>query len=614
MAARLLKLLSAALVDSDADLLARFTATRDDGAFAGLVHRHGPAVYRTCRRLLGPGAADDAFQATFLILARRAGTIQKAGSVGSWLIGTAGRVARQMRSRERRERAELRLGEHPSPHADAGRTAELAELGTALHDELTQLPTVLRDPVVLCLVEGRTQEQAVAVLGGSVRTLRRRLERARAVLCARLERRGVVPAVAAALVTGLGSAVAVPPELIRRTVSEASEFLAGGAVTPAGVVANGVAGSMGKYKMVMAVAAATVLIGFGAVIRYSSASRSHTDHSPNPTAPPEQHEVARTTTAPPPREVAPNALTASVPDVPSDGASPRTPNFIVHAPDSELGRQIAYAAEAQRKALAKKWLGEELPQWEKPCAIKVDLTSPSRGATSFLFTAESNPPAVTSINMQVQGEMRAILNDVLPHQVTHTVLATYFGRPMPRWAEQGLAILTESETEQRNHDVRCRELLDAGRGIRLRKLFRLTEFPRDLIVLYCEGHSVARFLLTRKVSEPPPFLTKEPFLRKQLRGWGDPHRVLLLFIALGMNGNTEESWNHAAKTVYGFESVDALEEAWLVSLKMPPETVADRTSFAPETDPVRPMTPPNDPPVRPMTPPNAPPGTLPQQP
>src|SRR5438067_12934957 len=86
----------------DADLLRRFADARDEPAFAELVRRHGPVVYRICRRLLGSTAADDAFQATFLVLACHARRVRKAGSVGSWLVGVAGRVARQMRRKERR--------------------------------------------------------------------------------------------------------------------------------------------------------------------------------------------------------------------------------------------------------------------------------------------------------------------------------------------------------------------------------------------------------------------------------------------------------------------------------------------------------------------------------
>src|SRR5262245_26633341 len=104
MSARVLQLLSAAAADPpDAELLGRFVATRDETAFAELVRRHGPAVLRVCRRLAGPASADDAFQAAFLVLACRAKSVRKASSVGSWLIGVAGRVARQMRRQSRRQ-------------------------------------------------------------------------------------------------------------------------------------------------------------------------------------------------------------------------------------------------------------------------------------------------------------------------------------------------------------------------------------------------------------------------------------------------------------------------------------------------------------------------------
>src|SRR5436305_1772198 len=87
---------------TDAELLGRFLSHRDEDAFTELVRRHGALVWRICRRLVGTSSADDAFQATFLILACRAQSVRKAASVGSWLVGVAGRVARQMRKRDRR--------------------------------------------------------------------------------------------------------------------------------------------------------------------------------------------------------------------------------------------------------------------------------------------------------------------------------------------------------------------------------------------------------------------------------------------------------------------------------------------------------------------------------
>ena len=97
------------------------------------------------------------------------------------------------------------------------------------------------------------------------------------------------------------------------------------------------------------------------------------------------------------------------------------------------------------------------------------------------------------------GSFLQALETQLPHEVTHAVLASHFGKPLPRWADEGIAVLHETTEYQLNHDVRCRELLNAGRGIRLKVLFPLKEYPRDTIALYAQGHSVARFLLTREV-------------------------------------------------------------------------------------------------------------------
>ena len=195
MPATVLRLLSAAAPEStDAELLGQFLAQRDDAAFTELVRRHGPIVWRVCRRLVGSTSADDAFQATFLILACRAESVRKAASVGSWLIGVAGRVARQLRKHDRRFVPEL-----PDREAAAA-SPEHLELAAILDDELTQLPEHLRDPIVLCFLQGQTQQQAAAELGGSVRTIRRRLDRAKALLRLRLERRGVVPAIVAGLI------------------------------------------------------------------------------------------------------------------------------------------------------------------------------------------------------------------------------------------------------------------------------------------------------------------------------------------------------------------------------------------------------------------------------
>src|SRR5262249_22920508 len=155
-----------------------------------------------------------------------------------------------------------------------------------------------------------------------------------------------------------------------------------------------------------------------------------------------------------------------------------------------------------------------------------------------------------------------------PHEVTHTVLASFFGRPVPRWADEGLSVLSESDDEQANHDVRVRELLNAGRGVRFKVLLRMTEYPKDMVVLYAQGHSMARFLTG--TSAPVRGLEALPHVGQLFKTRGaDGHRRLIAFIHWGLEKNTAESWDQAARAVYGFRSVDALEEAWLDWLKQP---------------------------------------------
>jgi len=243
----------------------------------------------------------------------------------------------------------------------------------------------------------------------------------------------------------------------------------------------------------------------------------------------------------------------------ASAATYNTDNFSVDAPTAELAKKFGEMAEFYRKEKALEWTGREMPQWPRRCPLQVQLTHGSAGgATTFTFGHEGGKSVVTSIRMEIRGDAKQLLYSVLPHEVTHTVLANYFGRPVPRWADEGGSVLSENDEERFNHDVRCRELLNAGRGIRLRVLFRMTDYPRDMIVLYAQGYSVSHYLV------------KKGGDGKEGRG------KLLQFLSMGMQGNTAESWNAAASKVYGFDTIDALEEAWLTALKTPPSRVAAR--------------------------------------
>jgi RNA polymerase sigma factor (sigma-70 family) len=187
---------------ADADLLARFTASRDGEAFAELVRRHGPAVLATCRRVTGNAHdADDAFQAAFLVLARRATQVRSGEPLGAWLYGVAVRVARK--AARRREV----LGEVPDVPARAADPLD-ADAARAVAEEVGRLSPRYRAAVVLCELEGRPRAAAARELGIAPGTLSSRLAAARRELAERLSARGFGPPALAAL-----APVVVPPEL-----------------------------------------------------------------------------------------------------------------------------------------------------------------------------------------------------------------------------------------------------------------------------------------------------------------------------------------------------------------------------------------------------------------
>jgi RNA polymerase sigma factor (sigma-70 family) len=199
---------------SDLTLLERFVSRREEAAFVALVNRHGPRVQGTCRRVLrNEHDVEEVFQATFLLLARKAAAITWRESVGSWLCAVAHRLALSARadaSRHRRREAPFatlarpggkgRLPEHYHPLADPPVDVEDRDLREVLDDELRHLPEKYRAPVVLCDLEGRTHQEAAAQLGWPSGSISRRLVHARAVLRLRLAHRGVTLAIGVSLI------------------------------------------------------------------------------------------------------------------------------------------------------------------------------------------------------------------------------------------------------------------------------------------------------------------------------------------------------------------------------------------------------------------------------
>jgi RNA polymerase sigma factor (sigma-70 family) len=175
----------------DALLLERYALRRDEEAFTALVHRHGPLVWGVCRRVLGrEHDAEDAFQATFLVLARKARSIRQRDALGGWLYRVAHHIA--VRARQQRSRRRLHDERASRPVArDADSESERQELRSLLDEELSRLPEKYRIPLVLCYLEGRTHAQAAVELGCRPGSMSWRLARGHELLRARLARRGL---------------------------------------------------------------------------------------------------------------------------------------------------------------------------------------------------------------------------------------------------------------------------------------------------------------------------------------------------------------------------------------------------------------------------------------
>src|SRR5262245_16298201 len=242
---------SGALERSDGQLLTQFATRRDEAAFAELVRRHGPMVLGTCRRVLGNAHdAEDAFQATFLILARKAAGAVRYQTVGGWLHEVAYHVALRQRARTGRRQQHERQGVKV-PAQQTMTDLERRELRQVLDEELRRLPEKYRTPLVLCYLEGRSNEEAARALACPVSTLGWRLGRGRELLRGRLLRRGLaLPAAAVGAALAEQASAALPPALgavVRGAVAFTKGTAAvGGASARAVGVAEGVVLTMSR--------------------------------------------------------------------------------------------------------------------------------------------------------------------------------------------------------------------------------------------------------------------------------------------------------------------------------------------------------------------------------
>ena len=516
----------------DGQLLDMFLLQKEEAAFEALVRRHGPMVLAVCRRVLkNQHDAEDAFQASFLVFIRRAASIRKPELLGNWLYGVAYRTAMKLRgatSRRRAKEQQLAQIRHQQPRTEGIPDDLLARLDQELH----RLPEKYRVPVVLCDLEGMSRKEAARQLGWPIGTLNWRLAQARKLLAQRLTRQGVTlseGALAMALIRDTASA-SLSPALVSSTVKAGTVVAAGTALT-AGAVSVPVAFLMGggvhamfltKLKIGLVVLLGMSMVGSGTAF-LSHATRAAAEGA-------SQRNQERE------KEVAPRAL--------GDGTTETvvlTPNFQVEAPTHALASRIASAAERCRLEKALQWLDHDLPVWSKRYPIDVRLTTDDSGsATSFEF---ANGEVIRQ-HLILRGSSDRILNADLPHEMTHIILAHHFGAPIPRWADEGTAVLSADDLERDRYEKTLQQILTTpGRFIPLRRLFAYRDYPKDSIALFAEGYSVTRFLVESKDCT-----------------------TFLKFVAQGMR----DGWDQAMKHHYGYADVNTAEAAWLEKVKQQP--------------------------------------------
>ena len=211
----------------------------------------------------------------------------------------------------------------------------------------------------------------------------------------------------------------------------------------------------------------------------------------------------------------------------------RTANFIVEAPSHVFAAEVAQIAEQYRSDLAIYWLGTPLPNWPNPCPIRVisGPTLPAQGVTTY------NPVPARDFQMEVVGSRQRILDSVLPHEITHTVLATYFGRPLPRWADEGICTTVEHRSERQKHETKLIEFLRSQRGIAMNQLFLMKDYPADVLPMYAQGYSVCQFLIDQRGP-----------------------RAFIQFLGDYLN---HPSWTANIKRHYGYDSLQEFQDFWI---------------------------------------------------
>lgn len=221
-------------------------------------------------------------------------------------------------------------------------------------------------------------------------------------------------------------------------------------------------------------------------------------------------------------------------------------NFVVYASDPAFAQRVAQLAEKYRKELAEKWLGHELEPWRDQCPIVVQFDAHAGGETSFGFVnSHRGRGEPIDWQMKIYGPPNRLLDSVLPHEVTHTVFATHFGCPLPRWADEGACTTVEHESEKSKSQEMLIRFLKTRRGIPFNRMFVMREYPADILPLYAQGHSVAQFLIQKNGC-----------------------RHFIDFVGFGMDlerqtrGRKTAAWDQAINKFYGFKDLSDLQVTW----------------------------------------------------
>lgn len=218
------------------------------------------------------------------------------------------------------------------------------------------------------------------------------------------------------------------------------------------------------------------------------------------------------------------------------GATYHTPNFTVTAANEDIARRVGVAAERYRRDLAEFWLERKLPDWSRPCKLRVRAGALGAGGeTKFQFVRGE----VLNWDMYVQGSLERILDSVLPHEVNHTIFACHYRRPLPRWADEGAATLFEHRSEQLKQLGLLKQVIKSDREfISLGRLLQMKEYPkgyRPMLIMYAEGYALADFLV------------QQGGRQKYMKLLAEGERI---------------GWTKAIRDNYHHEGVAALEKNW----------------------------------------------------